>query len=74
MNFYIIAGNMQQARNYFREQEMVFSPRHVLHEPHCLQGLERGTNVKLIGTWFDRPDWDRFDEMLKERQCVVVET
>ena len=70
-DFFIIAGNQQQARDYFRAKGLSYDPRRVFHAPHCLRGMERGLKVKVVGTYYTRHDWDDFRDMLAARQCVV---
>ena len=70
-DFYLIAGNQQQARDYFAAKGMQYNPRRVFHAPHCLRGKERGLRVRVVGTYYTRLDWDDFSEILASRECVV---
>lgn len=70
-DFYLIAGNTQQAEDYFRANGLPYDTRKVLRAPHCLRGMNRGLKVRVVGTYYLRTDWDDFSEMLAVRECIV---
>jgi hypothetical protein len=65
-DFYIIAGNFQQARDYCQAKGIRYDPSKIIHAPHVLRGREGG-HVKLVGTYFDREDWDEMAALLSAR-------
>ena len=70
-DFYIFAGNAQQACDYCEAKDMGYNPRRVLHAPHCLQGL-RGGIVLLVGTYRDRKDFLEMSNMIEDREFTKV--
>ncbi len=70
-DFYLIGGNNQQIKEYCRVKDLKYNPNHIFHNPDCLRGKKFGIKVILIGSYYLRPDWSEFVDMLTTRNCII---
>jgi hypothetical protein len=69
-DFYLIAGNNQQSRDYCDAKGIEYDPRGIIHTPRALRG-KRNLIVRLVGTWQWRKDWVEMEMLLKTQECQL---
>ena len=52
---FVLAGNNQEARDYFCSKNVPYDPRKVIHDLDCLRGLQNFTLI-CVGTYHWRND------------------
>jgi hypothetical protein len=66
---YILAGTAEQAKTFARKNNL--KDWRYISQEHALVGA-RGLNYVRVGTFYNRADFARLDEMLSVRDMVDV--
>lgn len=63
---YVIAGNYREFHSYSRAKNEIY-----IGDTNGLFGLHRPT-VRLVGTFFRRPDWAKLNEQLRLIEAKII--
>ena len=69
--FYVVAGDAHQARTWGQINHVSSHRIVIVTRPEYLCGL-RGQTVVLVGTYWERRDYDEISTMLRAQEAVVL--